>query len=276
MLLSTYTCAPLPFQGQKRNFVTDFRKEIAKLPDDTIFIDLFGGSGLLSRAAKDTKPNSRVIYNDFDDYRLRLQNIPKTNALLTELREMLADVPKEKIIPNDKKREVLEVVARHQRNGFGDFITLSSSLLFSMNYALNMQELEASTLYNNVKQKDYETADGYLKGLEIRKNDYRELFDEFKDNKNAFFICDPPYLSTDAKCYESYWKLRDYLAVLNCLRETRFVFFTSDKSTLIELLDWLEENATYKNPLSDAKRIEVKACVNRSARYIDIMLLKVG
>lgn len=271
-----YKQSPLPFQGQKRNFVTDFQREIAQLPDETIFVDLFGGSGLLSRAAKDAKPNSRVIYNDFDDYRLRLQNIPKTNALLAELREVLADVPKEKIIPADKRREVLDVVARHHENGFMDFITLSSSLLFSMNYALSLAELETVTLYNNVKQRDYETADNYLKGLEIRKNDYRELFDEFKDNKNVFFICDPPYLSTDAKCYETYWKLRDYLAVLNCLRDTKFAFFTSDKSTLIELLDWLEENVSYNNPFAETKRVEVNASVNRSSRYIDIMILKAG
>lgn len=167
-----------------------------------------------------------MIYNDFDDFRLRLQNIPRTNALLEELRELLADVSKQKMIPSDRKRDVMEIVPRHHANGFFDFVTLSSSLLFSMNYALNMQELEAMTLYNNVKQKGYEPADDYLKGLEIRKNDYRELFDEFKDNENVFFICDPPYLSTDAKCYETYWKLRDYLAILNCLRNTNFAFFT--------------------------------------------------
>lgn len=251
-----------------------FQKHIANLPDSTVVVDLFGGSGLLSRAAKDAKPNCRVIYNDYDDYRLRLRNIPRTNALLVELRMLLAGFPKQRIIPRDLKRDLLAIVAKHHEAGFSDFITLSSSLLFSMNYALDLQELEAATLYNNIKQKDYEPADDYLKGLEIRKNDYRELFDEFKDNSNAFFICDPPYLSTDAKSYETYWNLRDYLAVMNCLRHTQFAFFTSDKSALIELLEWLQENAAYKNPLREARRIEVKITMNRSSKYTDIMFFK--
>ena len=45
-----YNQAPLPFQGQKRKFVKLFAEKIETLPDDTIFVDLFGGSGLLSGA----------------------------------------------------------------------------------------------------------------------------------------------------------------------------------------------------------------------------------
>jgi site-specific DNA-adenine methylase len=269
-----FTQAPLPFQGQKRNFVNTFKSEIEKLPDDTIFIDLFGGSGLLSRAAKDAKPKSRVIYNDFDDFRLRLQNVDKTNQLLDDLRPICAHLPKEKIMPKDEKEQIIKVVEMHVKNGFSDFITLSSSLLFSMNYALSLDELKRATLYNNIKQKNYFKAKEYLNGLEIRKSDYRELFDEFKDNPKAFFICDPPYLSTDAKCYETYWKLRDYLAVLNCLRAQKFAFFTSEKSTLIELLKWLEENTTFENPLKNARKVEVKTSMTAKATYLDIMFLK--
>lgn len=40
-----YNQAPLPFQGQKRKFVKLFAEKIETLPDDTVFVDLFGGSG---------------------------------------------------------------------------------------------------------------------------------------------------------------------------------------------------------------------------------------
>lgn len=56
--------APLPFVGQKRMFAREFTKVLQQFPDDTIFVDLFGGSGLLSHIAKRKKPNARVIYND--------------------------------------------------------------------------------------------------------------------------------------------------------------------------------------------------------------------
>ena len=74
-----YLSAPLPFVGQKRMFVREFIKVLKQFPDDATFIDLFGGSGLLSHIAKRCKPNATVVYNDFDNYRRRLENIPRTN-----------------------------------------------------------------------------------------------------------------------------------------------------------------------------------------------------
>ena len=43
-----YLSAPLPFVGQKRMFAREFIKVLGQFPDSTVFVDLFGGSGLLS------------------------------------------------------------------------------------------------------------------------------------------------------------------------------------------------------------------------------------
>lgn len=83
---TVYISAPLPFQGQKRRFIGEFRKALSQFPDAATFVDLFGGSGLLSHVAKRERPDARVIYNDFDDFHLRLENIPRTNALLARIR----------------------------------------------------------------------------------------------------------------------------------------------------------------------------------------------
>ena len=72
--MKKYTSAPLPFMGQKRMFVTTFKELLKQYPDDAVYVDLFGGSGLLSHVTKREKPNATVIYNDFDNYRARLQN----------------------------------------------------------------------------------------------------------------------------------------------------------------------------------------------------------
>ena len=56
--------APLPFVGQKRMFAKEFIKVLDQFPDDTVFVDLFGGSGLLSHIAKRMKPAATVVYND--------------------------------------------------------------------------------------------------------------------------------------------------------------------------------------------------------------------
>ena len=66
-----YLSAPLPFVGQKRMFAREFIKVLKQYPEDTVFVDLFGGSGLLSHITKCQKPNATVIYNDFDGYRNR-------------------------------------------------------------------------------------------------------------------------------------------------------------------------------------------------------------
>ena len=84
-----YQSAPLPFMGQKRMYIKDFKEVLKQFPDDAIYIDLFGGSGLLSHVTKREKPNATVIYNDFDNYRQRLDNIERTNTLLAELREIV-------------------------------------------------------------------------------------------------------------------------------------------------------------------------------------------
>ena len=49
--------APLPFVGQKRMFAKEFIKVLEQFPEDTVFVDLFGGSGLLSHIAKRSKPD---------------------------------------------------------------------------------------------------------------------------------------------------------------------------------------------------------------------------
>lgn len=270
-----YNQAPLPFQGQKRKFVKLFAEKIENLPDDTIFVDLFGGSGLLSRAAKDTKPMCQVIYNDYDDYHLRIANIANTNKLIAEIRSITGSMPRFQRLSSDIKEKILTVIAKHEQDvGYVDYITISSSIMFSSKYVLSLNGLRKESFYNSVKKQDYDRASDYLDGLEICKCDYMRLFDEFKNNEKAFFICDPPYLNTDVTTYKMNWTLRDYLRVLNCLRASQFAFFTSEKSSLIELLEWLEDKFSYNNPLKKANEYRIRTTVNGTAGYEDIMLLK--
>ena len=270
-----YNQAPLPFQGQKRKFVKIFAEKIETLPDDTIFVDLFGGSGLLSRAAKDTKPMCRVIYNDYDDYHLRIANIANTNKLIAEIRGITGSMPRFQRLSSDVKEKILTVIAKHEQDvGYVDYITISSSIMFSSKYVLSLNGLRKESFYNSVKKQDYDRASDYLDGLEICKCDYMRLFDEFKNNEKAFFICDPPYLNTDVTTYKMNWTLRDYLRVLNCLRASQFAFFTSEKSSLVELLEWLEDKFSYNNPLKKANEYRIRTTVNGTAGYEDIMLLK--
>ncbi len=57
-----YSQSPLPFQGQKRRFVKHFKDSLRNYNDKYVFVDLFGGSGLLSHTVKTVFPNAKVVY----------------------------------------------------------------------------------------------------------------------------------------------------------------------------------------------------------------------
>ncbi|MBQ9658593.1 MAG: DNA adenine methylase [Clostridia bacterium] len=266
--------APLPFQGQKRRFIKQLEEMAKQQEQGTVFVDLFGGSGLISHTIKQARPDCRVVYNDYDHYCERLSNVNRTNAMFQALRPIIKDVHNKQRIDEPMRSQVIAEVERWNKSGYVDWISLSSNLLFTMNYAHNFDEFRKSTLYNRLRKDDYDV-EGYLDGVEIVSMDYRRLFDLFSKTPCVVFILDPPYLSTDCSTYRSdnYWRLSDYLDVLKCLQGTKFVYFTSSKSTIVELADWMGRNQSIGNPFEGAKthRLQVKGpCLN----YDDIMLVK--
>ena len=270
-----YNSAPLPFVGQKRMFAKEFKKVLEQFPDGTTFVDLFGGSGLLSHIAKCQKPHSKVVYNDFDGYRLRLEHIPQTNELLAELREIVQGTPRYNPITGDAREKVFECLQKHQDHyGYLDFITISSSIMFSMKYRLSIEEMRKEALYNTIRKTDYPLCSDYLDGLSIVSADYRQVFNQYKDKPGVVFLVDPPYLSTEVGTSKMYWRLADYLDVLTVLAGHSFVYFTSNKSSILELCDWIGRNKTIGNPFEKCTKVEFNAHMNYNATYTDMMLYK--
>lgn len=65
------------------------------------------------------------------------------------------------------------------------------------------------------------------------------------------------------------------LDVLKVLAGHRYVYFTSNKSSIVELCDWLGKNKEIGNPFVGAKRKEFNASMNYNSHYTDIMLYNV-
>lgn len=272
-MTKNYNQAPLPFQGQKRKWNGEFKTALKQFGNCNVFVDLFGGSGLLSRMVKDERPDAVVFYNDFDGYHKRIANIPRTNALLADLRVIVKECLDRKLIREPQRTVVLERIKADEATGFVDYITLSGSLTFSMDYVTSFADMAKTGLYNNVRKTDY-TADGYLDGLEVVKQDYRELFERWKQIPNVCFLVDPPYLSTDSTTHTGYWQLKDYLDVLHTLKDTNYFYFTSEKSSVVELCDWMERNYSTANPFRGAVKKEIRTTLNFNSNYVDIMLYK--
>jgi 16S rRNA G966 N2-methylase RsmD len=271
-----FTQAPLPFMGQKRRFLNQVKEVLSNCPDNATYVDLFGGSGLLSHTIKQHYPNANVVYNDYDNYRLRLDNVSNTNRLLSDIRAIVAEYPKDKRILEPQRSLIIQrVLKEEQTTGYVDYITLSSSVLFSMKYVQSYAQLEKETLYNCVRLSEY-NADNYLDGVVVESLDYKELFSKYQDKTNVVFLVDPPYLSTDVGTYKNYWKLKDYLDVLDVLNGTNYIYFTSNKSNIIELCEWMANKPALYNPFAGSTTSTVNNQVNYSSSYTDIMLHKVN
>lgn len=275
--MKKFVSAPLPFQGQKRRFIKQLEEMAKQQEEGTVFVDLFGGSGLVSHTIKRSRPECRVVYNDFDHYSERLANVNRTNEMLKALRPIVASVPHKMRITGSVRSEVVAEVEKWNKTGYVDWFSISSNLHFTMNYSHNFEEFSKHNLYNRIRKDDYDV-EGYLDGVEVVSMDYRRLFDQFSKMENVVFIFDPPYLSTDCSTYksDSYWKLSDYLDVLNvlkCLKNTKFVYFTSSKSTIVELADWIARNDFHGNPFEGASvhRFHVKGIALNDD---DMMLVK--
>lgn len=242
----TYNKAPLPFQGQKKNFIKQFRellKDEFSWHKDGIFIDAFGGSGLLSHNIKQTFPNARVIYNDFDGYSERLANIEQTNEILKEINPYYKKYSKNQRIDSADKNKMLSVIYKYESKGyFIDYLTLSSLLLFSGNYAKTKEEfLKNKSWYVNVSGRiPLYNANGYLSGVETISKDALKLLNEHKDTE-AVLVLDPPYLQTRHDGYNSSWGLGEFLELSKSIKEP-YIFFSSDTSDILSFMDFMTQN----------------------------------
>ena len=273
-----YLSAPLPFMGQKRRYAKAFAGVLHKFGTAPVVVDLFGGSGLLSHIAKRTLPDATVVYNDHDGYRHRIKAVSQTNALLADIRAMVTGVvaPGKGIEGAVRERIAARIAAEAESAGYVDYITLSSSLLFSGRYADTLEGLLKPTWYNNVRGCDFPDCTDYLNGIEVVSCDYRRLWAKYRGVPGVVFVVDPPYLSTEVGHYDNHWGLCDYLDVLDVLQDGRYVFFTSAKSQIVELVEWFARKGVSRSLFEGCKMVDVINSVSHNGINHDYMLVHTG
>ena len=272
-----YSKAPLPFVGQKRMFLKQFRTVLDNIPNDGegwTIIDVFGGSGLLAHTAKAHKPKATVIYNDFDGYTERLKHIYDINRLRHLIFDKTKHLPRNKKIDNILALELVQIVKSF--DGYVDARCVSSWLLFSGKQINHIDELASHTMYNVVRTSNYETADNYLSGLIITSQSFNELIPQYYDKPNTLLLLDPPYICTEQKAYglDKYFGMVGFLTLMTMIRPP-YVFFSSTKS---ELLDYLEYVKQYEPQvwarIGNFEKLSFNSSVNYHATYEDNMIYK--
>lgn len=270
--------APLPFIGQKRLFLKHFEKvlndNIPHSGEGWTIIDVFGGSGLLSHAAKRLKPNSRVIYNDFDGYTERLNHIDDINRLRQILNELLSGQPRQKRLPPDIRRKVIDEIEAFK--GYKDPHILCSWLLFSGQQISSVEELYHHGFYNCIRRSDYPIANGYLDGIEVVNESFHQLLPKFQSNEKAMFVLDPPYLCTDQAAYKqaTYFDLIDFLRLIHLTRPP-YIFFSSTKSEFLRFVEYLvQSKANNWQSFEKVEIITLQTSTSYSGKYEDNLVYK--
>lgn len=269
--------APLPFVGQKRMFLKEFRKILDEIPNDGenwTIIDVFGGSGLLANNAKAYKPKATVIYNDFDGYTKRLTHIDDINRLRAILFEMTKDVPRQKRISDELKGRILQAI--DDFDGYVDARSVSTWLLFSGKQINHISELADNSMYNTVRTSDYDNAQDYLDGLVITHESFDTLIPKFANTPNALLLLDPPYICTEQKAYAmtGYFGMTKFLRLIKLVRPP-YLFFSSTRSELLDYMDYLKDcEPVMWELVGDFEKVSVNSHVNYNAEYEDNMIFK--
>lgn len=236
------TTPPLPFQGNKRNHIKKLLRflQLKGFNESFTYFDVFGGSGIISHNIKFRYPKAEVVYNDFDYYTRRIAVLPYTNEIMSRIySEVLKDNYKvNKRINETDKAEILKIFADYPNDKI-DFLTLSSFLSYGGIYKGSIENFLNSQFFYK-KAKIQREANGYLKGVKIIHKDFKEVLkmaDAHKGKK--FLILDPPYLLTDLSAYsKTDWRLTDFLYLIDNIKPP-FVFFSSEKSQIRELFEYL-------------------------------------
>ena len=160
--------------------------------DETIFLDVFGGSGLISHNIKQWYPKNRVIWNDYDNYQKRLDGISDTEILRAKIYEVFGINNSKDKATQAQKQEILDFIKDFESKGhYVDYATLSAYLLFCGTYVDSLESLSKYGFYNRVAKEALNEAKDYLQGVERVQQDFKALLDSYSHIQNKLLIFRP-------------------------------------------------------------------------------------
>lgn len=241
-----YNKPPLTFMGNKKNMLKHIKRVLQDMQgdgyinDETIFLDVFGGSGLISHNIKQWYPKNRVIWNDYDNYQKRLDGISDTEILRAKIYEVFSINDSKEKATQAQKQEILDFIKDFEVKGhYVDYDTLSAYLLFSGNYAYSLESLSKFGLYNRVAKGSLCEAKDYLQGVERVQQDFKDLLDSYSHIQNKLLILDPPYLQTQVGNYKDCFKLGQFFELIQRVRKP-YIFFGSENSDIVEAFEYFK------------------------------------
>ena len=193
-------------------------KELEKIKENepkkiNTFIDVFGGGANVSLFYLNRK--IKTIYNDVNkdmvDLLKTLKDKNKTKKLITEYNKIKINNNEKKFYDIYDKKIKISNVCR--------FVYLSSCCFRSM-ITKRMPNLRNKKIANCKKIEYYTKFEKILKPLVIYNEDYKIIFEKYKNNEDYFLYLDPPYIEKRCTDYGTYFTIDDLLYIkkfmLNC------------------------------------------------------------
>lgn len=211
-------------------------------------VELFGGSGLLSNAIKHRFPQAQVVWNDYDNFTRRLEQIPQTNQLLHAIRKVVADTPWQDRLTEEQAQEIRTTLQLGTLVDC-DVTSIAANLCFSGERHNSLEKLlNSKAYYNRVRKNDYH-ADGYLHGVVRVQEDAFVILDKLLESdwtdQHVIILVDPPYISTCTNTYQA-WKLEQFLKLTLKLAELDLpcCFWGNSKSGMCETVNSYQQLVT--------------------------------
>lgn len=232
--------------GNKKNMLKHIKQVLQDMQgdgyinDETIFLDVFGGSGLISHNIKQWYLKNRVIWNDYDNYQKRLDGISDTEILRAKIYEVFCINDSKEKATQTQSQEILNFIKDFESKGrYVDYASLSVYLLFCGTYADSFESLSKHGFYNRVPRYSLNEAKGYLYGVERVRQDFKALLDSYSHIQNKLLILDPPYLQTQVGNYKDCFKLGQFFELVQRVTKP-YIFFGSENSDIIESFEYFK------------------------------------
>ena len=270
------TRPPLPFQGNKKLWFKKLTDLFDKIDDEgkqLVFVDMFGGSGIISHWLLNYFPDAIVVYNDFDHYLDRMKNTDTTNQILEEIRNAFCDMKQHTRLMEREKEQIIKILNKYNDKDI-DFETLKINILYTRSFKKITSKIDfyKEAFYYNVTTTPYNpiSPDDYLPGVLHCSCDYMKLYNFIKrkyssdpETYKVVWIMDPPYLYTNVGGYkETFSSLKEAVKFVTLLSEPYILFFNSTKSGYEELINLL--GIRERSGVPPLKRLEYKTHIHNT------------
>lgn len=273
-LKTIYKRPPLPFRGNKTKWIKDLIKYFVKNHDkfeDFVFIDVFGGSGIISSLLAKLYPNNKVIYNDYDNYTslLKPSSINKLNELKNKIHEIMSKYEYKTSINDDDSLKIKRLLKHYYPNYENNNKLKNIFAAWLIFDGVNFNP--SDKYYNIIRTSDYEIPNDYLPdNVIIEHLEYKDLINKYKSILNkSLLILDPPYLGTSKEFYNKEWDLKDTYNVLKLCIKYKCLLFEANSSNVIRLIKTINANS----PIPFKYKLMNKHNLGSDSKSVDYLYL---